>query len=67
MSHQECKVRPEVIDINSNESLSVFVNKCGGSRNNINDNINNINNINVIKNINVKVFDLMSRTNETGI
>ena len=71
MSNQECKVTPEVIDINSNEPLlypySVFVNNCSGSCNNTNDNINNINNINVIKNIDVKVFNLMSRTNETHI
>ena len=37
MSGQECKIRPVIMNINSNESLfhlySVLVNKCGGSCN----------------------------------
>ena len=41
MSNQECKIRPEIININSNKLLfypySVKINKCSGSYNNIND------------------------------
>ena len=41
MNNQECKVRPEVININSNEPsfyhYSVRISKCSGSCNNIND------------------------------
>ena len=37
MNNQECKIRPEIININSNEPYSVNINKCSGSFNNIND------------------------------
>ena len=41
INNQEWKVRPEIININSNEPLlypySILVNKCSGSCNNIND------------------------------
>ena len=41
INNQECKVRPEIIHINSNKPLfypySIKVNKCSGSCNNIND------------------------------
>ena len=41
INNQECKVRPEIININSNKPLfypySIKVNKCSGSCNNIND------------------------------
>ena len=41
MSNQECKVRPEIININSDEPVllpfSIKTSKCGGSCNNIND------------------------------
>ena len=41
ISNQECRERPEVININCNEPLfypySILVNKCSGSCNNIND------------------------------
>ena len=40
MNNQECKIRPEIINISSNEPLfypySINVNKCSGSCNNIN-------------------------------
>ena len=69
MKNQECKVRPEIISINSNNSMfypfSVKVNKCGGNCNNINDPYTRICMPDTVKNLNVKVFNLMSRTNET--
>ena len=41
MDNQECKIRQEIINISSNESLfypySIKVNKCSNSCNNIND------------------------------
>ena len=41
MNNQECKIRAEIININSSEPLfypySIKVNKCSGSCNNIND------------------------------
>ena len=69
VNNQECKVRPEIININSNEPLfypySIKVNKCSGSCNNINDPYSKLWVSDNIKNMNIKVFNLMSRTNET--
>ena len=68
MKNQERKIRTRIIDINSNEPLfypfSISVNKCSGSCNNINDPYANLCVPDVVKNINVKAFNLMSRTNE---
>ena len=69
MKNQECKIRPAIININSNNPIfypfSIQINKCSGSCNNINDPYANICVPDVIKDLNVKVFNLMSRTNET--
>ena len=68
MSNQECKVKPEII-VNSDEPsfypYSVKINKCSGSYNNINDPYAKPCIPDVVKKINLKVFDLMSGTNET--
>ena len=45
--------------------FSIKVNKCSGNCNNINDPYAKICVLDVIKNLNVKVFNLMSRTNQT--
>ena len=41
MKNQECKVRPEIVNVNSNEpvfyTFSIKTSKCSGSCNNIND------------------------------
>ena len=41
MTNQECKVRPEIVNVNSNEPLfyplSIKTSKCSDSCNNIND------------------------------
>ena len=41
MSNQECKIRSEIINLNTNESMfnpcSIKINKCKGSCNTIND------------------------------
>ena len=69
IKNQECKVRPEIINVNSNEPVfypfSIKTSKCSGSCNNINDLYAKICVPNVIKYLNVKAFNLMSRTNET--
>ena len=69
MNNQECRLRPEIINVNSNEPsfypYSIKVNKCSGSCNNINHPYAKLCVPDVVKDINVKVFNLMSRTNET--
>ena len=68
-NNQECKARPKIIDLNNNEPVfypySIKVNKCSGSCSNINDPYTKLCASDIIKNINVKVFNLMSRINET--
>ena len=68
MNNQECIVRPEIININSNEPsfypYSVKISKSSGSCNNINDPSSKLCVPDVAKNTNVKVFNLISRTNE---
>ena len=67
MSNRECRVRPAIMNMSSNEPLfcpySILVNKCSGSCNNINDPFAKLC-IHVVKNMNIKLFNLMSRTNE---
>ena len=69
MENRECKVRSEIININSNNPMfypfSIKINKCSGNCNNINDPYARICVPDIVKNLNVKVFNLMSRTNET--
>ena len=69
MNNEECKIKPEIINLNTNEPLfypySIRINKCKGSCNTINDPYAKICVPDNIKNTNVKVFNLMSRTNET--
>ena len=68
MKNQECKTRPQVINVNSNNPIfypfSIKTSKCSGSCNNINDPYAKICIPDVIKDLNVEVFNLMSRTNE---
>ena len=64
MINQACKVRPEIINVNSNERVfypfSIKTNKFGGSCNNINDPYSKICVPDSVKDLNVKVFNLMS-------
>ena len=68
MKNQECKVREEIISVNSNEPVfypfSIKVNECSGSCNNIDDPHAKLCVSDVVKNINVKVFNLMSWSNQ---
>ena len=69
MNNQEYKVRPEIINVNSDEPVfypfSIKASKCSRSCNNINDPYAKMCVPDVGRNLNVKVFNLMSRTNET--
>ena len=69
VKNQEYKARPEIVDINSNNPIfypfSIKVNKCNGNSNNINDPYAKICVPGPVKDLNVKVFNLMTLTNET--
>ena len=69
MKNSECKVRPKIISINRNNPMfypfSIKVNKCNSNCNNMNDLYAKIYVLDIAKNLNVKVFNLMSRANET--
>ena len=71
MNNQECKVIPAIMNINSNEPsfypYSIFVNKCGGRCNNIDDPCAKLCVPDVIKSISIKVFNLILTINETFI
>ena len=69
MSNQACKVRPEIIHVDSNEPLfypfSIKTSKYSQICNNINDPCAKTCVPDVVKILKVKVFNLMSRTSET--
>ena len=68
MNNQQCKTRTRIIN-NNNEpvfySFSIKVNKCSGICNNINYPYAKLCVPDVVKNINVKVFNLISWSNQT--
>ena len=67
MNNQECKVRPQIINVNNNEPVfcpfSIKTSKWGSSCKNINDPHAKMCVPDVAKNLNVKLFNLMSKTN----
>ena len=69
MKSQECKVQPEIVNVSSNNPIfhpfNIKVNKCSGKCNNINDPYARICTPDVVKNLNVKVLNLMTLTNGT--
>ena len=69
MKNQECKVRLEIINIDGNNPIfypfSIKINKCSGNCNNINDPYARICVLDTARHLNVKVFNLMSLSNET--
>ena len=69
MNNQECKLRPKIANVNSDEPvlfpLSIKTSKCSGSCNNINDPHAKLCIPDVVKNLNIKAFNLISRPNET--
>ena len=61
MKNQECKVRPEIVNISSNDPVfypfSFKTNKCSGNCNDINDSYARTCISDTVKNFNVKVFN----------
>ena len=68
MKNQECKTRPQVVNVNGDEPVffpfSIETSKCSGSCNNMNYPYVKICVPDVVKNLNVKVLNSMSRSNE---
>ena len=69
MKNRECKIRPEIISINGNNPIfypfSIKVDKCNGNCNNVNDPYAETCVLDIVKNLNVRIFNLLTRTNET--
>ena len=69
MKNQECKVRLEIVKFNSKEALfypfSIKTSKCSGRCNSINDPYAKLCVPDVVKNLSIKVFNLISMINET--
>ena len=69
INNQECKIRTKVIDANNNGPIfypfSIKVNKCSRNCNNICDPYAKLCLSHVIKNINLRVFNVMSWSNQT--
>ena len=69
MNNQECKTKSKLIYVDNNEPVfypfNIKVNKCSGSCNNFNDPYAKLCVPDIVKNINVRVFNLMQRINET--
>ena len=69
MNNQERKTRPQVVNVNGDEPVffpfSIKTSKCSGSCNNINHPYRKMCVPDVVKNLNLKVFNLMSKTNKT--
>ena len=69
MNNQACIARPEIVNVNSNNPIfypfSIKTSKCSGNCNNINDPYVKICVPDVVKDLNFKVSNLMSKTNET--
>ena len=64
VNNQECKTRPQVINVNGDEPVffpfSIKRSKCSGRCNNINYPYAKLCVSDIVKNLNVKVFNLMS-------
>ena len=71
VKYQECKIRPEILNVNSNKSFfygyNIKVYKCSSSCNNINDPYAKLCYPDVVKNVNIKVFNVVSTNNKKDI
>ena len=69
MNNQKCKVRPKIVNVSRNNPIfypfSVKMNRCSGNCNSINDPYVSICVPDIVKDSNVRIFNLMSRNNET--
>ena len=69
MNNQKCRVGTDVVNVKSDKPVffpfTIKTSKCSGACNNINDQHDKLYVPDIVKNIYLKVFNLMSRTNET--
>ena len=69
INNQECKVRPQIVNVNEDDPVfcpyNVKTSKCSGSCNNINNPLAKVCVPDVVKNLNIKVINLVSGINET--
>ena len=69
VTNRECMAIPKIIVVNKNEivfyPLSIKVNKCSGNCNNINDPMVKLCVPDIIKDMNIKAFNMLARINET--
>ena len=67
--NQKCMARPKIIDVNKNDlvfyPLSIKINKCSGNCSNINDPMAKLYVPDIVKDTNLKVFNMLARINET--
>ena len=67
--HEKCMARPKITQTNANEPVfypfSIKVNKCGGDCNTINDPMAKLCVPDTVKDMNIKVLNMLSRINET--
>ena len=70
MNNQECKIRPKIVNVNGDDPVfflfSIKTSKCSGSCNIVNNPLEKLCVPNVVKNLNVKVFNLVSGNDETS-
>ena len=69
MNNQKWKLRPQIVNVNGDDPVffpySIKTSKCSGTCNNINNPCSKLCVLGVVKNLNIKVFNLVSGTNET--
>ena len=69
MNNQEYKVRLQIVNVNGDNPVffifSIKTSNCSGSCNNINNPLAKLCVPDVVKNLNIKVFNIVSGTNET--
>ena len=69
INNQECNVKPQIVNANRDDPVffpsNIKTSKCSSSCNKINNPYAKLCVADVVKNLNVKVFNLMSRTDET--
>ena len=70
MNNQECKVRPQIVNVNGDDSVffsffSIKTSNCSASCKNTNNPLAKLCLPDVVKNLNFKVFNLVSGINET--
>ena len=62
MNNQECKVRPQIVNVNGDDPVffpfSIKTSKCSGSCNNVNDPYAQLCVPDIIKNLNVRAFNV---------